>query len=92
MLNGSHAAISSVWVCIIIKYWLSCSWSIRTQNCKTFLDNIMNKEVIPVLKNIIDVDLDKYYNTVLNRFANHILKIRLQGFVLIIQTNNLNLL
>ena len=34
----------------------------------------MNKEVIPVLKNIIDVDLDKYYNTVLNRFANPYIK------------------
>ncbi len=71
MLNGSHAAISSVSALLNIDY---VHEALEHKTVKTFLDNIMNKEVIPVLKNIIDVDLDKYYNTVLNRFANPYIK------------------
>jgi mannitol 2-dehydrogenase len=71
MLNGSHAAISSVSALLNIDY---VHEALEHKTVKTFLDNIMNKEVIPVLKNIIDVDLDQYYNTVLNRFANPYIK------------------
>ena len=71
MLNGSHAAISSVSALLNIDY---VHEALEHKTVKTFLDNIMNKEVIPVLKNIIDVDLDTNYNTVLNRFANPYIK------------------
>ena len=72
MLNGSHAAISSVSALLNINY---VHEALENQTVKTFLDSIINKEVIPVLKDIVtDINLDEYYNTVLTRFANPYIK------------------
>ena len=71
MLNGSHAAISSLSALLEIEY---VHGALEDKTVKTFLDNIINKEVIPVLKDIVDVDLEEYYNTVLKRFANPYIK------------------
>ena len=71
MLNGSHAAISSVSALLNIEY---VHEALEHENVKSFLDKIINKEVIPVLKDIVDVNLDEYYNTVLTRFANPYIK------------------
>ena len=72
MLNGSHAAISSVSALLNINY---VHEALENDTVKTFLDSIINKEVIPVLKDIVtDINLDEYYNTVLTRFANPYIK------------------
>jgi len=71
MLNGSHAAMSSLSALLDIEY---VHEGLENKTVKTFLDNIMNNEVIPVLKDIVDVDLNEYYNTVLTRFANPYIK------------------
>jgi len=71
MLNGSHAAMSSLSALLNIEY---VHEGLENKTIKKFLDNIMNNEVIPVLKDIVDVDLEKYYDTVMRRFANPYIK------------------
>ena len=71
MLNGSHAAMSSLSPLLDIEY---VHEGLENKTIKSFLDNIMNNEVVPVLKDVVDIDLDQYYQTVMKRFANPYIK------------------
>ena len=67
LLNGSHACMSSLSALLNIEY---VHEGLEDDLVKPFLDNIMKHEVIPVLRDIVDMDLDKYYQSVLTRFSN----------------------
>jgi len=67
LLNGSHACMSSVSALLNIEY---VHEGLENDLVKPFLDIIMKNEVIPVLRDIVDMDLDKYYQSVLTRFSN----------------------
>lgn len=67
LLNGSHACMSSLSALLNVEY---VHEGLENDLVKPFLDNIMKYEVIPVLRDVVDMDLDKYYQSVLTRFSN----------------------
>jgi mannitol 2-dehydrogenase len=71
ILNGSHAIMSSLSALLNINY---VHEALQNDTVKLLLDSIIYEEVIPVLKDTIDVNLQDYYNTVLNRFSNPYIK------------------
>jgi len=67
LLNGSHSCLSSIASLLNITY---VHEALQNACVRRFLDNIMLKEVIPSLKIDIDVKLEDYYTSVIQRFSN----------------------
>ncbi len=71
ILNGSHACISSLAALLNITY---VHEALENKIVKEFLDNVITHEIIPLLKDIVDVNLQEYYQTILTRFNNPYIK------------------
>jgi len=75
ILNSSHSALAYIGLLLGYKYVHEV---INNKNCYNFINNYLEKEVIPTIQTEDDFNLNQYKQNILKRFKNYFLNHKLE--------------